>query len=181
MRLAAIMGTPSIFVYTHDSIGVGEDGPTHQPIEQLVALRATPDLYMIRPADANETALAWAFAVSRERDPSSIALRARTSRSSIPTASRATRSSAAPTCCATPTGPRRDPDGQRHRGLDRHGRRRRAGAGMTSASCPCRAWTASSSSTQAYRDAVLPAGRARAGRRRGREPVSWYRWVGDAR
>jgi len=59
IRLAAIMGIPSTFVFTHDSIGVGEDGPTHQPIEQLVTLRATPNLDVVRPAGFNETALAW--------------------------------------------------------------------------------------------------------------------------
>ena len=63
MRLAALMELPSIFVYTHDSIGLGEDGPTHQPIEQLAALRATPNINVVRPADANETALAWSFAL----------------------------------------------------------------------------------------------------------------------
>jgi transketolase len=73
VRLAAIMGIPSIFVYTHDSIGVGEDGPTHQPIEQLIGLRAIPNLYVVRPADANETALAWKYAVSRTDHPTLMA------------------------------------------------------------------------------------------------------------
>ena len=62
IRLAAIMHIPSTFVFTHDSIGVGEDGPTHQPIEQLVTLRATPNLDLVRPAGFNETALAWRHA-----------------------------------------------------------------------------------------------------------------------
>jgi transketolase len=63
VRLAALMRLPSIFVYTHDSIGLGEDGPTHQPIEQLAGLRAIPGLSVIRPAGANETALAWRHAI----------------------------------------------------------------------------------------------------------------------
>src|SRR3954451_1445068 len=63
IRLAAIMHIPSTFVFTHDSIGVGEDGPTHQPIEQLATLRATPNLNVVRPAGFNETALAWQFAL----------------------------------------------------------------------------------------------------------------------
>ena len=67
IRLAALMEIPSIFVFTHDSIGLGEDGPTHQPIEQLAALRAMPNLDVIRPADANETALAWHCAARRRR------------------------------------------------------------------------------------------------------------------
>ncbi|NPA57942.1 MAG: transketolase [Aquificae bacterium] len=68
VRLSALMGVHSIFVYTHDSIGVGEDGPTHQPIEQLMGFRVIPDLTVIRPADANETVEAWKIAV-REKKP----------------------------------------------------------------------------------------------------------------
>jgi transketolase len=74
IRLAAIMEAPSIFVYTHDSIGVGEDGPTHQPIEQLAALRAMPNLEVIRPADANETVLAWHWLLAGRRNPTALAL-----------------------------------------------------------------------------------------------------------
>jgi len=74
IRLASVMQIPSIFVFTHDSVGLGEDGPTHQPVEQLVALRAVPGLYVVRPADANETALAWRFAISQERRPTALAL-----------------------------------------------------------------------------------------------------------
>ena len=74
MRLAAIMELPSIIVFTHDSIGLGEDGPTHQPIEQLAHLRATPNLYMMRPAGANETALAWRFALGQTHTPVAFAL-----------------------------------------------------------------------------------------------------------
>ncbi|GAC1435605.1 MAG: transketolase [Solirubrobacteraceae bacterium] len=74
IRLAALMEMPSIFVFTHDSIGVGEDGPTHQPIEQLATLRATPDLHLVRPADANETALAWSFALTQRDTPTALAL-----------------------------------------------------------------------------------------------------------
>ncbi len=66
IRLAALSRTPAIFVFSHDSIGVGEDGPTHQPIEQLAGLRAMPNLVVIRPADANETAWAWREALNRE-------------------------------------------------------------------------------------------------------------------
>lgn len=69
IRLAALMGIPSIFLFSHDSIGLGEDGPTHQPVEQLASLRATPGLYVIRPADANETALAWKFMLEQATSP----------------------------------------------------------------------------------------------------------------
>ena len=96
------MRIPSIFVFTHDSIGLGEDGPTHQPIEQLATLRATPNLNVVRPADFNETALAWRFALADRRADGAVAL-APGPAGLDPAASRTTRSSAAPTCCATPT------------------------------------------------------------------------------
>lgn len=73
VRLAAMMGLPVVFVFTHDSIGLGEDGPTHQPIEQLAGLRAMPGIRVFRPADANETAQAWAEAIGKE-GPSAIIL-----------------------------------------------------------------------------------------------------------
>lgn len=73
LRLAALMQIPSVFVFTHDSIGLGQDGPTHQPIEQLSSLRAMPDMTDFRPADANETAAAWQITLER-RKPSFFAL-----------------------------------------------------------------------------------------------------------
>ena len=66
VRLSALMDIPSVWVYTHDSIGLGEDGPTHQPIEQLATLRATPHVTVFRPADANETVIGWRIALERE-------------------------------------------------------------------------------------------------------------------
>jgi transketolase len=74
IRLAAMMGVHSIFVFTHDSIFLGEDGPTHQPVEHLPALRAIPNLSVIRPADANETAVAWRVAIERRDGPVALAL-----------------------------------------------------------------------------------------------------------
>jgi len=74
VRLAALMRQPVIHVYTHDSIGLGEDGPTHQPVEQLATLRATPNVNVVRPADANETALAWQFALEQEDGPCALVL-----------------------------------------------------------------------------------------------------------
>jgi transketolase len=74
VRLSALMRLPSIWVYTHDSIGLGEDGPTHQPIEQLASLRAMPQLNLVRPADANETALGWQFALRNSEAPTAFAL-----------------------------------------------------------------------------------------------------------
>jgi len=81
IRLAALMKLPSIFVFTHDSIGLGEDGPTHQPIEQLAGLRAMPTLRVVRPAGANETALGWHYALSAQDHPTALVL----SRQGVPT------------------------------------------------------------------------------------------------
>ncbi len=74
VRLSALMKLPSIFVYTHDSIGLGEDGPTHQPVEHLAALRAMPRLNVVRPADANEAVLGWRFAIATQDAPTAFAL-----------------------------------------------------------------------------------------------------------
>jgi transketolase len=90
-RLAALMQTPVVFVFSHDSIALGQDGPTHQPIEQLAALRAIPGLTVLRPADANETAEAWRTALSQTKRPSCIVL----SRQALPTVDRKVCGSAA--------------------------------------------------------------------------------------
>ena len=74
VRLASLMHIPTMHVYTHDSIGLGEDGPTHQPVEQLATLRAQPNIYCVRPADANETALAWRFALEQTETPTALVL-----------------------------------------------------------------------------------------------------------
>ena len=81
IRIAALSHIPSIFVFTHDSIGLGEDGPTHQPVEHLAALRAIPNLTVIRPADANETAQAWKVALENRHNPTLLAL----TRQAVPT------------------------------------------------------------------------------------------------
>lgn len=81
IRLAALMGLPVTYVFTHDSIAVGEDGPTHEPVEQLASLRAMPNLSVIRPADGNETAAAWKIAVSSTDKPTALVL----TRQNLPT------------------------------------------------------------------------------------------------
>lgn len=80
IRLAALMKLPVIYIFTHDSIGVGEDGPTHQPVEQVASLRAIPGLTVFRPADANETAAAWELALANQNGPTALAL----TRQSVP-------------------------------------------------------------------------------------------------
>jgi transketolase len=74
MRLAAMMGLPVLYILTHDSIGVGEDGPTHQPVEHLAALRAIPNMVVVRPCDANETAEAYRVALQRGDGPTALVL-----------------------------------------------------------------------------------------------------------
>ncbi|MBN2645601.1 MAG: transketolase [Desulfuromonadaceae bacterium] len=84
MRMAALMGIAPVYVFTHDSIGVGEDGPTHQPIEQVAGLRSVPNLTVIRPCDANETAQAWKAALLNRRGPTALVL----TRQNLPTLDR---------------------------------------------------------------------------------------------
>jgi transketolase len=84
LRLSALMEIPTIYVFTHDSIGVGEDGPTHQPVEHLASLRAIPGLITLRPADANEVVEAWKFIMHRQHEPVALVL----SRQALPTVDR---------------------------------------------------------------------------------------------
>jgi transketolase len=85
IRMAALMALPVIYIFTHDSIGLGEDGPTHQPVEQLTALRAIPNLWVIRPCDSQETAQAWKMALERQDGPTALIL----SRQALPQISQA--------------------------------------------------------------------------------------------
>jgi transketolase len=84
IRLSALMEVPVVHIFTHDSIGVGEDGPTHQPVEQLVSLRAVPGLLVMRPADANEVVEAWRLVASLRHEPAALIL----SRQALPTLDR---------------------------------------------------------------------------------------------
>ena len=84
IRLSALMELPVIYVFTHDSIGVGEDGPTHQPVEQLAALRSIPGLITLRPADANEAVEAWRLVIGLKHQPACLVL----SRQPLPTLDR---------------------------------------------------------------------------------------------
>lgn len=84
VRLSALMGLPTLWIWTHDSVAVGEDGPTHQPVEHVMSLRAIPHLWVVRPADANETVVAWRIALEREDGPVALVL----SRQKLPTLDR---------------------------------------------------------------------------------------------
>ncbi len=183
IRLAAIMHLPSTFVFTHDSIGLGEDGPTHQPIEQLATLRATPNVDVVRPAGFNETALAWRHALRQSDRPTVLAL----SRQGLPVWS--------------PDGvPRdaiergayvlKDADGGEPElilmgtGSEVHQAHEAAkllaadGVKVRLVSMPCLDRFAEQD--QAYRDSVLPpAVKARVAVEAA-SPMGWHRWVGDA-
>ena len=173
VRLAALNELPVIFVWTHDSIALGEDGPTHQPVEHLMSLRAMPNLAVVRPADANETAEAWRFAIDadghRPAAPGADApeaARARSRAGSPP----APGSRAAPTCSPTPQRrARRHPDRDRLRGATSRSPRascsRREGIAARVVSMPC--WEAFAEQDAAYRDVGAATARcARASRSR---------------
>ena len=161
MRLVALMGIPSIFVFTHDSIGLGEDGPTHQPIEQLAHLRAMPNMTSSGPADANETALAWQFALNapgrrRPRWRSRARACRRSDAADVPDDAI---ERGAYVLRNNERRARRDPDRHRHRGARSPATRSRHARGARASrrgSCRCRAWRHFLEQDEAYRDDVLP-------------------------
>ncbi len=180
IRLAAMNRLPVIFVFTHDSIGLGEDGPTHQPVEQLASLRAMPNLMVVRPADANETAVGWRIAVARRDGPTALVL----SRQKLPvlgTAGTGAERGAYVLAEASGHGPRvilMASGSEVHLALE--GRRCLEAAGIATrvVSFPC--WQLFEAQPAAYRESVLPA------RVRARVAVEaaaslgWERYVGDA-
>lgn len=184
VRLAAIQGLPVTFVWTHDSIGLGEDGPTHQPVEHLAALRAIPGLDVVRPADANETAAAWA-ALLRHRDrPAALAL----TRQAVPVYDRkefaratnvakggyimAEASTGTPDVILVATGSEVQLAVEARETLEKRGIATRV------VSMPCREWFDAQSA--AYREKVLPrAVRARVSIEAG-ATQGWREIVGDA-
>ncbi len=180
VRLAALSELPTIFVWTHDSIALGEDGPTHQPVEHLMSLRAMPHLLMVRPADANETAEAWKFALAQKKRPVGLVL----SRQKLPVLDRQ-----ATTDLARGAYVLADPkEGQPAAiliatGAEVHvalaAQRLLAGEGVATrvVSMPC--WEAFAEQTAEYRDAVLPPSvTARVSVEAG-VTFGWERWIGD--
>jgi transketolase len=198
VRLSALMGLPVVWVWTHDSVGLGEDGPTHQPIEHYAALRAIPGLWVIRPADANETSVAWRVALERRDGPVALLL----SRQNIPVLDRGQLAPAAelqrggyvlwdsaaggPSAGASGAGPSSNsgppelilistgaevaPTLQAARTLAAQG------AGVRVVSLPC--MELFEAQPAEYRDGVLPPG---VSARLAVEPgasMSWWKWVG---
>jgi transketolase len=184
MRLAALMGLRVVNVFTHDSIAVGEDGPTHEPIEQLAGLRSVPNLDVIRPGDANETAVAWKVAIESANRPTTIVL----SRQNVPTLDRAKFASAegvrrgayvlldapggAPDIILIGTGA--------ETGLVAQAVERLQAEGVKARAVSMPSWELFEAQDQAYRDSVLPpAVRKRLAVEAGASQ-GWARWVGDA-
>ena len=182
VRLACIMDRHVIYVYTHDSIGLGEDGPTHQPIEQLSALRAIPHITLIRPADASETAEAWRFALKHSKGPVALVL-TRQKLSFIDRSKYGAASGLAHGAYVLADAPGGPPevvlissgsevalilDAQKK--LEADGIRARA-VSMPSHEIFAR-------QDEAYRDSVLPKGVRRIAMEAA-HPMSWYKWVGD--
>jgi transketolase len=161
LRLGALMGAPVKYVFTHDSIGLGEDGPTHQPVEQLAILRATPNFTIIRPADANETVEAWRFALTHNGGPVALVL----TRQNLPVIDRARYGAAAGLArgayvLADGAGPV-DPDliliatgSEVQLALETHERLISEGVRSRVVSMPCRALFYAQDA--AYRETVLP-------------------------
>jgi transketolase len=182
IRLAALMGLHVIYVFTHDSIGLGEDGPTHQPVEHLTGLRAIPDLIVIRPADANEAVEAWRIAMTIKDRPVLLAL----SRQKLPTFDRSQVAPAAELArgayVLTETAGR-SPDiiliatgSEVHLAVDARPELEKRGHAVRVVSMP--SFELFEEQEASYRDSVLPPTiRWRLAIEAG-APLSWYKWVG---
>ncbi len=183
MRLASIMRLPALYVFTHDSIALGEDGPTHQPVEQLANLRAIPGLVVVRPCDANEVAAAWKYAIGARDHPVALVL----TRQKVPTLDRAGMGSAdgllqgayvlaeagsgRPRLLIIATGSEVSLALQARAELEKRGVATRV------VSMP--SWELFADQPRSYRDSVLPKEvRARLAVEAG-SPQGWCRWVGD--
>jgi len=182
IRLAAMMHLPVIYVFTHDSIGLGEDGPTHQPVEHLPALRAIPNLWVVRPADANETVVAWRLAMERQDGPVALIL----SRQSLPIldvplsvveegvargAYVLLDSAAAPNLLLLATGSEVS--------LAVQAARRLAAEGIAVRVVSAPNLSVFADQPQTYRDAVLPPQLTARLAVEAAVPLGWRRWVGD--
>ena len=184
VRLASLMGISPIYVWTHDSIGLGEDGPTHQPVEQLAALRAIPRMSMLRPADANETAVAWAAALAGAPGPKGLAL----TRQNIPVLEGTKEKAAAGVprgAYVLVEGSKPTPDvillatgSEVHLAVEAAQTLDSEGVGARGVSVPCLDWF--EQQDEAYREEVLPASvKARVSVEAG-VATPWYRHLGDA-
>ncbi|WP_299491389.1 transketolase, partial [uncultured Gordonia sp.] len=181
VRLAALMEIDPVYVWTHDSIGLGEDGPTHQPIEHLAALRAIPHLDVVRPADANETAHAWATVLTRRNRPAGLAL----TRQNVPVLEGTSAEGVAAGGYVLVDAENGSPDvvligtgSEVQLAVAAREELAKAGIAARVVSMPCVEWF--DEQPQSYRDSVLPPSvRARVAVEAG-IAMPWYRFVGDA-
>ncbi len=184
VRLAAMNHLPVLFVWTHDSVAVGEDGPTHQPIEHLMALRAMPHLVVVRPCDANETAEAWRWAMQHRDGPVAIVL----TRQKVPVLDRsrmAPASGLARGAYVVVEADRRAPQAiviatgsEVHLAVAAHEHLARDGIRTRVVSMP--SWEIFAAQSEEYRDSVLPRSlQARVSVEAG-VTLGWHRWIGDA-
>jgi transketolase len=182
VRLSALMGLPVVWAWTHDSVGLGEDGPTHQPVETYAALRAIPNLWFVRPADANETTAAWEVALERKDGPVALSFSRQKvttlDRSELAPASMLERgaytlweSSSSPDLILIATG------AEVALALEAGKKLAGDGTAVRVVSMPC--WELFTEQSHDYRDEVLP---PEVGARLSIEPgveLGWKRWVGD--
>jgi transketolase len=181
VRLAALMGAHVIFVYTHDSIGLGEDGPTHQPIEQLSSLRAIPNLTVLRPADAGEVTEAWRIALLQRRGPVALAL-TRQKVAFIDRASLGSNLSDAARGGYVLAGGSATPDivllsSGSEVAIALKAREQLGAQGITARVVSMPSHEIFAAQPADYRDSVLPPGVKRVAVEAA-HPMSWYRWVG---
>ncbi len=187
VRLAALSGLRVTYVWTHDSVGLGEDGPTHQPVEHYAALRAIPNLWFVRPGDANETAAAWALAFERRDGPVALAL----TRQKLPVlpgtpegARDGVRRGGYVIRAASSEAPGRTPDliyvatgSEVHLAVAAAEALEAEGIATRVVSLPC--WEAFEAQDAGYRESVLPtAARRRVTVEMG-VSLGWERWAGD--
>jgi transketolase len=181
VRLSALMGVETVWAWTHDSVGLGEDGPTHQAVEHHMTLRAIPNLWYVRPADANETAMAWRIALEREGGPVALAL----TRQKVPTLDRSEVAAAEGALRGAYTlwqSGENEPDliviaTGSEVWVALEGAKRMNGANVRVVSMPC--WELFEQQPSDYRDEVLP---PEIGARLSVEAgvsLGWERWVGD--
>ncbi|MBI2797505.1 MAG: transketolase [Gemmatimonadetes bacterium] len=183
IRLAALMRIPAIYVFTHDSIGLGEDGPTHQPVEHLSALRVIPNLLVLRPADANEVAESWKLAIANRTGPTALVL----TRQKLPCYDRA--AGFAPAAGVARGGyVLKDAEGGAPQvvilssgsevAIAVEAQKQLAAKGVRARVVSMASMELFAAQDRAYRDRVLPAGVKRVAVEAA-HPMSWYRWVGD--
>jgi transketolase len=181
VRLAALMGVHVVYVYTHDSIGLGEDGPTHQPIEHLSSLRAIPNLTVIRPADSAETVEAWRIALSHKRGPVALAL-TRQKLAFIDRAALGSKAEDAAKGAYVLAGASEAADvallsSGSEVAIALKAREQLAGHGIKARVVSMPSHEVFARQSQEYRDAVLPPNVKRVAVEAA-HPLSWYRWVG---